>query len=54
MSRGAERDLTMSIALVLAIAALILGIVSVVESRGRSWAGWGVILLAAIHLIGQF
>ena len=41
------------IVLVLAIAALILGIVSVVEARGRSWAGWGVICLAAIHLLGS-
>lgn len=43
----------MSIALVLAIAALILGIVAVVESRGRAWAGWGVIALAVIHLLGE-
>jgi hypothetical protein len=40
------------IALVLAVAALILGIVSVFEANGRSWAGWGVICLAAIHLYG--
>ena len=42
----------MTLALVLAIAALILGIVAVVESRGRNWAGWGVIALAAIQLLG--
>jgi hypothetical protein len=42
----------MSIPLLLAIVALVLGIVSVIESRGRSWAGWGVICLAAIHLWG--
>ena len=39
--------------LILAIAALILGIVAVVEARGRSWAGFGVICLAAIHLLGN-
>lgn len=37
--------------LVLVIAGLILGIVSVVEARGRSWAGWGVIALAAALLL---
>ena len=42
----------MSLALILAVAALILGIVAVVESKGRSWAGWGVICLAAIQLLG--
>lgn len=39
--------------LILAIAALILGIVAVVEARGRNWAGWGVICLAAIVLLGK-
>lgn len=39
--------------LVLAIAALILGIIAVVEARGRNWAGWGVICLAAIVLLGK-
>lgn len=38
--------------LILAIVALIFGIVAVVEAQGRSWAGWGVIALAAIHLVG--
>ena len=41
------------IVLILAIAALILGIVAVVEARGRSWAGFGVICLAVIHLLGS-
>lgn len=36
---------------ILAVAALILGIVGVVEARGRNWAAWGVICLAAVHLI---
>jgi hypothetical protein len=42
----------MSISLIAGIVALILGIVSVVESKGRSWAGWGVIVLAALVLYG--
>jgi hypothetical protein len=42
-----------SVELLLAIVALILGIVAVVESRGRSWPGWGVIVLATIHLFGS-
>lgn len=37
---------------ILAIAALILGIVAVVEAQGRNWAGWGVICLAVLHLTG--
>lgn len=37
--------------LVLLVAGLVLGIVAVVEARGRSWAGWGVILVAAALLI---
>ena len=41
----------MSIALVLAIVALVFGIIAVVESRGRNWAGWGIIALAAIHIL---
>jgi hypothetical protein len=41
------------IATVLAVAALILGIVGVVEARGRNWAAWGVICLAAIHLLAS-
>ena len=41
------------IVLVLAVVALVLGIVAVVEARGRSWAGWGVCALAAIHLLGS-
>lgn len=34
-------------------AALILGIVAIVESRGRSWAGWGVVCLAVALLWGK-
>ncbi len=37
--------------LVLIIAGLVLGIVAVVEARGRSWVGWGVICLAAALLL---
>jgi hypothetical protein len=32
------------------VVALIFGIVAVVEANGRSWAGWGVIALAAVLL----
>ena len=39
--------------LVLAVAALIVGLVGIVESRGRDWAAWGVIALAAIVLLGR-
>lgn len=41
----------MSIDLILTIAALILGIVAVIEAQGRSFAGWGVICLAAAALL---
>ena len=41
----------MSITLILAIVALVFGIVAVVEANGRSWAGWSCICLAAIHLV---
>jgi hypothetical protein len=37
---------------VLALAALIFGIVAVIEASGRSWAGWGVICLALWALSG--
>jgi hypothetical protein len=40
--------------LILAIAALIFGIVSEAEGNARNWAGWGVVCLAAIFLIGRF
>jgi hypothetical protein len=36
--------------LVLALAALILGIAGVIQGI-RNWAAWGVIALAALHLI---
>lgn len=41
------------VTLVLAIAALILGIVGIVEGGVRNWAAWGVICLAVIHLLGS-
>lgn len=40
-----------TVTLILAIAALVLGAVAVVEANGRSWAGWGVIALAAIVIL---
>ena len=40
----------MTILTILIVAALVLGIVAVVEAKGRSWAGWGVICLALYHL----
>lgn len=43
----------MSLELILAVIALILGIVAVVEARGRNFAAWGVIALAVIHLLGN-
>lgn len=42
-----------TIDLVLAIAALVFGIVAVIEAQGRSWAGWGVVCLAAIVILGR-
>lgn len=36
---------------IVAIAALVFGIVAVVEAHGRNWAGWGVICLAAYVLL---
>lgn len=42
----------MSLALVLAVVALILGCIAVAQSDGKSGVGWAVILLAAIHLLG--
>ena len=40
--------------LILLIAALVFGVVAVIEARGRSWAGWGVIALAIAGLIGAW
>lgn len=37
--------------LVLLVAALILGIVAVLEQRGRSWAGWACVCLAVALLL---
>jgi hypothetical protein len=39
---------------ILAVAALIFGVVGVVEANGRNWVAWGVIALAVIVLIGRF
>lgn len=35
------------------IVALILGAVAVIESNWRNWAGWGVIVLAALVIIAN-
>jgi hypothetical protein len=43
----------MSVSLICGIVALVFGIVAVVEARGRNWAGWGVIVLAALVLYGS-
>ena len=43
----------MTLGLLLAVVALIFGIVAVIEANGRSWAGWGVICLAALLLLGN-
>lgn len=40
-----------TLALVLVVAALVLGIVAVVLARGRDFAGWGVIAIAAMLLL---
>ena len=40
------------IIIVLAVLALIAGVVAVFEAGGRNWAGWGVIALAIIVLVG--
>jgi hypothetical protein len=39
---------------ILAVAALIFGVVGVVEANGRNWVAWGVVCLAVIVLIGRF
>ena len=40
-----------TVTLLLAIVAIILGAVAVIEANGRNWAGWGVIALAAIVIL---
>lgn len=37
--------------LILLVIGLVFGIVAVIEANGRSWAGWGVIALAAALLL---
>ena len=39
------------LALALVIVALILGVVAVIEARGRAWAAWGVVALAVAALL---
>jgi drug/metabolite transporter superfamily protein YnfA len=43
---------TVTIELVLYIVALVFGVVAEVEGRGRSWAAWGVIAIAAALIYG--
>jgi hypothetical protein len=43
-----------TLVLILLIAALVFGIVAIVEARGRSWAGWGVVCLAVALLLPRF
>jgi len=40
------------IVLLLLIAAGVLAIISLVESRGRSWLAWAVFLLVIVALLG--
>lgn len=40
--------------LILVLAAGILAAISIVETRGRSWMGWGVICLALAMLLLHF
>lgn len=40
------------LALLLAVVALVCGVVGIVEGGVRNWAAWGVIALAAVHLLG--
>lgn len=42
-----------TVQLVLIIAALVFAIVEEVLTRGRSWAGWGVLCLAVALLLGR-
>lgn len=44
---------TSTIQLILEVEAAILGVAAVIESRGKSWAGWGVLLLAVALLLGR-
>lgn len=40
-----------TLALILGVVALVFGIIAVIEANGRNWAGWGVIVLAAIVIL---
>ena len=45
-------NINISLELVLAIVAAVLGALDIFRSRGRAFAGWGVIALAAIYFVG--
>jgi hypothetical protein len=38
--------------LLLLVAALVFVIVSLVESKGRNWTAWAVLMLIVMHLLG--
>jgi hypothetical protein len=40
--------------LVLIILAIIFAAIAIVESKGKGWAAWGVLMLALLHLLGTF
>jgi hypothetical protein len=42
-----------TVELLLYVAGGVLGIVAVLEAQGRSWAGWGVALLALALVLGR-
>lgn len=41
----------MSVETVLALLAAVLGVIAIFEANGKSWTGWAVLLLAAIHVL---
>lgn len=43
----------MSLIVVALVVALVLGLVEEAQSNGRSLAGWGVVLIAAVLLAGR-
>ena len=54
LGRSLRAAMNISLDLILAIVAAVLGAIDVFTGRGRSFSGWGVIALAAIFLIGGF
>lgn len=44
---------TSTLQLILEVGAAVLGGVAVIEARGKSWAGWGVIAVSAALLLGR-